>query len=293
MGVGGEVFGISAYKGNNALYKFWELQSGNPEKSPEKLLLVPQLMLSFERSNEQNIKERKYFKSMGVPIELGKHCILFHEHVPGFVPVIIDESKVDEFIVLLEQSLEVLRRAKQAKYFIHPEGHDDAEYLVRTQKREGDGLAWHDVYKNVLPQKLKFRVSYSRDKYEQMGLLPVKPQVFQCDLILVPNAIKDGKTNPYFPFMLLVTDKKNGLILDYKLMPPLPDLHTMYEKIPGIFIELLLEKRFRPFKIEICSDILETLLTTFLGRKGIEVKMVSWLSTVEEAKINLINHLAG
>lgn len=293
MGAGEEVFGISAYKGNNALYKFWELQNENPEKSPDKLLLIPHLMLSFEKISEQNFEEVKHFKSIGAPTELGKHCILFHELIPGFVPGIIGDNVANHFVVVLEQSLEVLKRAQVAKYFIHPEGHDDEMYLVRKQKKGMDQLVWQDTYQRVVPRKEKFSVSYSREKYEQLKLLPVKPQVFQCDLIMVPNPVKEGKANPYFPFILLVTDKKKGIVLDFKLLPPLPDLKAMQEKIPGLFIDLLVEKRIKPFKIEICSDILETLLASILGRTGIEVKLVNRLPTVEEAKHSLINHLAG
>jgi hypothetical protein len=48
MGMAGEHYAVSVYRGPQGLYGFWDLQHMPPFESPQRLLEIPQLSLSFE-----------------------------------------------------------------------------------------------------------------------------------------------------------------------------------------------------------------------------------------------------
>lgn len=291
MGSVNQVFAISAYKGDTALYQFWDLMDIDMEERAEKLIEIPQLMLSFEIINDQNYEDRKKMKLKGLDVKTGNNCILFHELVPGYLPKIIDDDKVNEFSILLEQTLDVINRSKKDMYFIHPEEHDDEMYLVRQKKKVGNQDKWQDIYQRIKPQSYKIPVKYPPDGLDKLISLPKKPVVFQCGFFLIPNPVNDEVTGPYFPYMLLLINKMNGIAEDFQLMTPQPDLKSMHGNIPQVFLEILNNQPFKPFKIEISSTLLDTLLTGILSQAGIEVKMMPKLSVLEQAKINIVNKL--
>ena len=70
---------------------------------------------------------------------------------------------------------------------------------------------------------------------------------------------------------MLLVDKLGGMVTSSSMVPPLPDLKSMYESVPQIVLEELLKIGHRPSEIEIRSDLLIMLLDDTLEHAGCQV----------------------
>ena len=110
MGSGGEFTAISAYRGSRALEQFWRLQELQESARPEDVLLIPNIMLSFTGREELSPEQLSSIKSSGLKFRGAASWPSLEEVIPGFMPVLPEGESVSDTEIILEQTIEVIRR---------------------------------------------------------------------------------------------------------------------------------------------------------------------------------------
>ena len=290
MGSAGQVYAISAYEGATALELFWELES-NPDSNPESILVIPHLMLSFDYKKDIDAVYKKILKETGLDHGEHKRWPVLNRIIPGMMPAIPGASSLEDFAEILVQIIDVCSRAKLDPGFIHPDDHNDETYLFREQVRAGKKLIWNDVYERVKPESLSFKSIIDQSDIGVLTFLKRTPAVLQAGFKMMPAPVREKNKPGYFPFIVMLTEKRSGFVEGFELLSPIPDYHSMVEKIPSIIVNMIKKLKFRPQRIEITDQVLYDILAPALLKCDIRVIHVSVLKSFGEAFDSMISHL--
>jgi len=296
MGSAGQVTAISAYMGTRALGMYWELQQYDPVylsssfTAASRIFTIPQLMLDFVEEEQLESEQIKRIKNFGGKPSKDKLWPVLDQFVPGFVPGEPDEQALGDAPVILEQCLEIFEHTKEDEDFIYSGDDNENLYLIREIK-EGSKTEWQNVFKEIWVDPVEYNIRFPSISLSRLQNQRIKQDTLQIDLIMLPTPVKEGDIKPYYPFMLLVVNKKTGIIQNYIMLSPLPDLDTMYESIPEKILDMFLESNYVPFQVEIRSEILITLLSKLLDRAGITLKKPGQMKAMDEAIEGMMEHM--
>jgi hypothetical protein len=94
MGALGEHYSIAIYQGIEGLDGFWKMQNLGPKLTPEFILQVPQLQLSFEDREIITTEDRAVMKSLGLKFRGANAWPQFRSYRPScFSPGILSRQK--------------------------------------------------------------------------------------------------------------------------------------------------------------------------------------------------------
>ncbi len=291
MGSGGEFTAISAYRGPRALGQFWELFEKDPQRPEEYLLTMPHFMLSFEDRNLLRPEHIERIKASGLTFRGKGSWPVLDEVVPGYVPALPKGSTLADAAIVLEQVLDVAKRAEGNEELIFPESYDDDVYLIREMKGSGSDNSWTDQYRTIEMNPVMYQVKYREDMISALNTLPRKPHTLQVDLVMLPTPVKDKDSGDFIPFALLLCNKKSGIVEGMQILQPKPDLDTMYESLPQELMELLMRNKYLPRRIELRSEIMLLLLPEMLGKAGIEIGKLKKLDSIDQTVKSLLESL--
>ncbi len=281
IGANGELSAVVAYRGSRALGQFWELHNDYQYLRPETILTIPHIMLSFHDRNFLSPEQLRQIKSTGLTFRESGAWPVLEETIPGYIPAVPVDSALPDAAVILEQTLDVVKRTSEEKYLLHPEDRDDEVYLIRETNTKSSGLFWQDRYRTINIKPFRFEVTCRENILVSLSVLPARPIILQLDLVLLTAPVKEEGSKGYFPFILLAANKKTGIIESMEMLTPHPDLDTMYESVPQKVIDMLLSLKYNPLRIEIRSDLLESLLRTILKKAGFKMVRVKELQIIE------------
>jgi hypothetical protein len=285
MGSTGTLHAVSAYDGAKALSQFWALEeSGNPDGGD--ILTIPHFILTFtteEYVDENQLKIlRSIKKDFGYTDELPEvKCIL-----PCQFPKDPDETQLEDFIIILGQTLQVCLRAKTDPSLILSDDKDMDEYLVREYTRTKAGNAWTDKYRKIKLPSLTPKVKWNRNDIDELISLPASKAILQLHFQLLPLWVKGEGDVVYFPVTVILTHKKSGYIENNHLLTPEPDYETTLEKIPKIVLDFIKALGFRPRCIEVKNPVLFEMLYEPMRLASVKLVLKESLLSVEDA----INH---
>lgn len=296
MGSLGEVTAITAYKGERALQMFWKLQEEDPAylsssfAAASRILTIPQIMLDFAEEENLEPEEIKRIKNTGGKPTEDKIWPVLEQYVPGFMPGEPDGQALNDAAIILEQCPYIFEKAREDEDFIYPGDDNENRYLIRSIN-EGSGAEWKNAYKEVWAEPLDYNVRFPLSLLTQLKNRQKKQETVQIDLVMLPSPVKDGDIKPYYPFVLLVINKKTGIIQDFKMLTPLPDLDTMYESIPEKLLDMFLEGNSVPAEVEMRSDVLISLMEQLFHKAGIVLKRPSQMKVTDEAIEGMVSHM--
>ncbi|MGM0529584.1 MAG: DUF7309 domain-containing protein [Bacteroidota bacterium] len=296
MGSLGEVTAITAYKGERALQMFWRLQEedtgylSSSFAAACRIFTIPQIMLDFVEEENLEPEEIERIKSSGGKTVEDKIWPVLDHYVPGFMPDAPDGKALDDAAIILEQCPHVFEKAREDENFLYPGDDMENHYLMRLIKEES-GTEWKDAYKEVWAEPLTYNVRFPSFLLPQVKKRQKKQETVQIDLVMLPSPVKEGDIKPYYPFVLLVINKKTGIIQDFKMLTPLPDLDTMYESIPEKLLDMFLEGNSVPAEVEMRSDVLISLMEQLFDKAGIVLKRPSQMKVTDEAIEGMISHM--
>ena len=295
MGALGEWTAISAYRGLEGLSGFYKLHEEGDVLPPETILTVPHLMLSFREREGLSPEQLANIKSSGISFRGNGNWPSLEMTEPGFFPELPQGPVLEDAMLVYKQALEVFRRTREGTDFLYEEHETFDSMLVREPKEVAGKVKWTDSYVPIT--ELEYSHEYKKEvpeaKVEAVFRLPESRTIVQLELALIPAPVKEKGKKGYFPFGLLLADKKNGLMLGMEMLPPLPDMHQMYEKVPEAVLDQVIKLGFRPTRFEIRSDILFHLVNSSLLRAGCRVLGVKRMEVMDEFIQSLSNHLGG
>jgi len=295
MGKLGEFTAISAYRGLEGLAGFNNIQDQGNGLPPETILTVPHFMLSFTDREDLSPEQLASVKSSGLTFRGAGNWPSLGIFEPGFLPVLPQGEALSDVQIVLKQAVEVIRRTETGCDFLYEEHETYDSILVREQVEMKDHAEWADTYVPLteLDHIPEYNPKVKDSKVEAVFKLPESRTVVQMELALLPAPVQEKGKRGYFPFGLLLADKNSGMMLGMEMIPPLPDLQQMYEKVPEKVLDEVLKLGYRPSRFEIRSDILYKLSHSFLLRAGCRVLGVKQMPLMDEFILSLSEHLGA
>lgn len=295
MGNNGEFTAVAAYRGIEGLAGFYHIQE-NAETIPETTILtVPHLLLSFTDREALDKEDREVLRKSGVTVRGKGRWPSLEEIIPGFIPAFPGEEILTELPAMLEQAIGVIFKTFTKPDILRKKDNDGDKILVRVASGDPSKPVWKSQYET--PDIKNFSIKYTPkcnvDTIESVSLLKTARVTIQADLVLMPAPIKEKVKKAYFPFMLLLLDKTNGMIVGTDLLHPDPDLPSVYEAFPQKLLENLLKLGYRPQSVEFRSELLLGLSSTFLRACGCPAVLVEHMPEMTDAIALLMEHLSG
>ncbi len=290
MGSAGQMSAMSAYDGYAALQMFWELQDENSGLQPWAIIDIPHLMISFPGKDCPDLDKMNLFLPEGINAD-GEFVPVIDKVIPGFVYSPPEGRDLDDLLIILEQSIDVLKRASEDKFLLMPEGFTNDDYLIRESKSGQAGYRWSDFYRNIPPRKIIYSGKYSKKLLTNLSNLSKTRDKFQLDLVMLPNPIMDKGPRGYFAYALLITNSRTGTVDGCELLTPFPNLHAMHESVPEHVLKMLDKMPVIPRVIEVKTSLMEVLLTSLLKKAGVEVSRVNMLESIDIAAKSLMSYL--
>lgn len=293
MGSGGEFQAISAYRGTKALGQFNQLQNEEETVPPETILTIPHIMLSFTDRENLSPEQLASIKSTGLKFRGAGIWPSLKETVPAYLPVLPEGTSLSDASIILEQTLEVARRTVNDPDILCQESEEYYAFLIREHDENDRGTSWRDIYEPIEMDQVKtsYKLVYRKESLKKISLFPERRMIIQMDLVLLPSPVKEKGQKGYFPFVLLMADKKTGLIIGMNMLTPIPDLDTMYESVPQKVLDELVNFGYRPQRIEVRSDLLNELVAKALKMAGCRQLKVKNLHSIDEAVASITSNM--
>jgi hypothetical protein len=210
------------------------------------------------------------------------------------MPVYPAREALEELFLVMQQALAVLERAGEDDNYLLREDDPGRTLLIRTPTGKGPRFRWKDLYLLADPKwgEATYSVDINTDSAAMLSRLPEASQELQLDLFMLPTPVKEKGSKGYFPFVLLLVDKGNGMVRSTSVLAPQPDLQAMYESVPQRVLEELIQLGHRPSGIEIRSDLLFELLEDLLEQAGCRVRWVNKMPQMDEAIGSMVSHMS-
>jgi hypothetical protein len=309
MGSEGEFRALSFYKGNEGLTDYLEFsanvdQLSHPELSEKGMLrastmignpiCIPHLMLSFMDREELERQDLAAIKKSGNSFRGKGNWPRIEEIVPGYLPVYPGREILIELFLVMQQTILVLERAVEDKDYLIREEDPDGTLLIRVPKGKGPKFGWKNHYLFPDPGwgESSYEVNVTAGTHSALSRLPEASQVLQLDLFMLPTPVVEKGSRGYFPFVLMLVEKGNGLIRSTSILAPQPDLRSMYESVSQRVLDELVKSGHRPSKIEIRTDLLFDMLLEILDEAGCSVEWVDRMPEMDEAILSMISGMS-
>lgn len=295
MGMAGEHFAVSVYRGAEGLYGFWGLEEAGPYMNPQMLLDIPQLQASFEDRDQTEKQDRELIKTLGLKFRGAKAWPLFRSYSSGYMPWYLTAEETRFLTVALEQTLVVAPRVKANPDLLWSEDDTvDGDYLIRVAQTENGATVWRDQMMPVPePPSPQVKIMMDMDAFAHLKSLPPSRLVLETDFFSMPTPVQDKGGRPYFPTMLLMVEASQGMVLGFEMMPPAENRETLWGKIPLEIVCKLAELGVRPQEIHVSSELLFNLLEVIGQELNCPIKQRGHLPGLEEAREGLFQFAGG
>ncbi len=266
-----EVFmGISAYIGEQALFRFWEFVDSDRELPFQTIMAIAHINVSLLNKPDQ----------FDWP-----DLISF---TPGKLPVTPDKNELEDLVHILSQTIELSKRAKkkQAPPIIFEDNTE--ELLFRIPDQKGTEIRWRDEIREPVFYTPDVTVNYNRKDLDIFNKLPFGKDSVEIDLCMLQKPVKENGSEPFFPFVFLVVDAKSGMVEEAKIMNPVPDYAGMLGKLPAALISKCIELKEKPKMIFFCHADLHYFIDFFEKYTDVEVEYSHVLPSLDEALHSLL-----
>jgi hypothetical protein len=287
MGHLGEHYSVTVYLGERALAQFRELSAAGPDGTPEMVLEIPQLMLSFEEKEFLEKEDRAVMKENGISYSGKKVYPMFRSYRPGMVPFFFEESEQESMVNFLEQFLEVAIRPESGKKGL--KGKD--AYLVRESVKEGKSIKWNDTFREIpLPGTQELQYPIDSELLARTKNIPVGKNTYEIDFFMTPAQVREKNKRPYFPYLLLTVDQRTELVIFNDLLNPSDGIEKMLVQIPGMLLKKFSQSTSLPIAVFAASPRLADLLLPLMKSLGIKLQYKPGLKSLEMAKSGIMDY---
>jgi Domain of unknown function (DUF6930) len=280
MGAIGEHYSIAIYQGIEGLDGFWRMQDLGPKLTPEFVLQVPQLQLSFEDREIITTEDRAIMKTLGLKFRGANAWPQFRSYRPGCFPWYLEQAEAEMLICGLKQTLDVAPRVKVDPDILFPTEEED-DYLLRVNVKG----TWKDDQIHIdIPYTKTIELHINLPLLDELKERMPGDASVEVDFFMLDEPIQENKKKrPFFPYMLMLAEHDSGFILGSELLKPLPSMEAMWEQIPAKVIENI-ANTLEPKEILVQNVLLKGLLQSIGDELGIKIKKVPRLTAINRAK---------
>lgn len=218
MGRLGEAYGIGIYPGYESIRGYWRMAlEQERDLSFSSFFEQNCLMCNFGDREEVTPKDREIMKALDLRFRGRNQWIYFRSMRPGCYPWHIDAKEAELLIQALQNycmAVQYLREDKIKADF------EKGETLLRFYSPEKE--LWLNTVTKALPipeEAVKYlciqdEILLTRLKSQKKSVLRL-----EMDLFYFPSPVqRDKKSRPYFPQMILLTDKASQALLGQYLV---------------------------------------------------------------------------
>ncbi len=291
MGQLGDHLAVAVYLGAEGLYGLWTMEEMGQDLSPEVLLQIPELQLSFEDRDILAQRDRDLIKSLGLKFRGRNAWPMFRSYQPGFLPWHLDVDQVRFMTLALEQALLVLPRVRENPDMLAPEKEESQDYLVRVPSQQGQDWVWRDEIVQVPPPEPRpIRLVMDEVALGRLKRLPRAAAAFEIDIIMSPSQIQEHRDDrPKLAFFLLLVDHESGMVLGSDVLVADPDQGSMWGQVPLRIVKTLDGLNVVPQQIWARDPLLLQMLALLAQELHFDLYEADELPMLDEAKSFLLD----
>ncbi|MCX6250817.1 MAG: hypothetical protein NTX61_08700 [Bacteroidetes bacterium] len=294
MGNLGEHYALTVYMGERALGQFLELSENGPDASPDMVLEIPQLMLSFENREYIQKEDRAVMKELGITFSGKKSWPMFRCFRPGMIPWFFEESEQESMVNFLEQFLEVAISPESHKRDANSGSNMQDVFLVREYKKVGENRKWRDTYKKILiPSLEELSIPINSELLNKARNTSHGKNIYEIDFFLTPAQVREKNKRPYFSYLLLIVDQQSELVISSEVMNPSDGIENMLAQIPGILLKTFSKRTSLPRVVYTATHRLADVLFPLMKNLGIRLQFKPRLRSLEMAKSSIVEYFSG
>jgi hypothetical protein len=217
MGRNGECYGIGVYPGYRSIAGFYRLL----ESSEEDLQMNPLsfqncLMCYYGNRDELAPEEREIIKSLNLKFRGENNWIYFRSMEEGYYPWFINADQAELMIDALQNFAMAYTHLSSGKIKVDFE---NGETLLREYSPERKEWLNGSVPMPPIPEILGELVFKDELLLKRLQNKPNNNVSVEMDILYLPTPVQDKPDEtPYFPRLLVLLDRKNGILLDQKLL---------------------------------------------------------------------------
>ncbi len=295
MGNVGEYEAVGVYQGAEGIYAFIDLNSG-PSASPDRLMEIPQIQLSFSEAKFLEKRDRELLKGAGLKFTGARPQ--FRSYRPGFLPWFITLKEARLLIHALSQTLEMTKRFVELPAIFPNDGDGETEaFLVRVSRKQDSEplgpsptsgpfweVAWEDQIKRISRPNLQpIDTSIAADLLRDLKGLPLSSMQLEADLFIGPARIGRPQERPLALYMLMLADRQSGLIFGFEALTVEDSLNSMNASVPEKVARLLWQGQVLPKQIIVRSVLLLGLLEPLEEELKIQLRSANELPSIDQA----------
>ncbi len=228
LGNEGLEFGLVVFLGAEGFQIYNRIAMGGPEaKSFEVWARAPLLSMMFVDRQELQQRDLDVIRSLRLRFRGRNAWPLFRCHRPGYLPWYLEKNEVVFLSIIVQQAIDVARRVREGRLDLFAEV--DADMILTRYYRAGQWL--EDWRKPAVPSR-NANVTAPLDEARLSGLRKAAKELrgfWELDIFLLPTAISEGASRPYYPTCILAVEGKSGFIVGAELMGPHPSLAERQE----------------------------------------------------------------
>jgi len=290
MGMLGEHYAVSVYLGTQALYDFLALEDEGPFGTAERLLEIPQLQASWEDREALHAQDREMIKALGRKYRGRQAWPLFRSYQPAYAPWFLTAAEARMLTLALEQIPDIAQRFRDDPALLQPE--NDEQFLVRVARDEQGERVWDDQLMIIPPPPpISIDVAMDAEVLEQLAQMPLSMTTLEADLFMMLTPVRNDDGRLLYPYVLMLADSRNGMIVGSQLLTPEPSLQAMWGMVPVTFVHQLANIGLLPKQVQVQSPLLLQLLQPLTAELRFKLKHVSALPNLDMAKDMLFQTL--
>ena len=292
MGRQGEHYAVAVYRRVEDLFRMIDLV-GDPDQGPEAILETSQLQLSFEDRDFLEPADKRLIKRLGLKFRGRQAWPCFRSYLPGQFRWFVDSDELRQLILALELILDMAPRFRddeQELERLNRLGMEDHVFPMRTPTKVSGAIEWEESMVEI--QRPAQRVIVPE---MDVGLLkhaarfPAVKNKLEVDLRPTPWPIDERQDQrPYFPWIMLVVESAQGVIVGHELLAPLPTLDAVYSRAAGVLLDLLGKNEIRPAEILVRTDRVAALFSQLCTELGIALTVRPRLPQLEDAFASML-----
>jgi len=282
MGNLGEHFAVSIYTGTEGLYGFQRLQELDGAPSPMDVLIVPQLMLSFEDRDILDGEDLQIIRDLEIKPRGDHAWPMIRSYRPGWVPWFLDNEEIEFLKTMLEQALIVLQDRSSLKRVRDALQNDTL--LARVAKKSRGVWIWEELNQKV-PKMPTSRITYmaTAELLERTASLPRKKSEVYLDLQMLMAQIKEKNDDrAYFPFLLIFMDESTKLVLHFELLSAKHGWEQFLAELPVAILDGLNKIAFMPSRLLVRQPFIVDALRPLIKDLGLRFKVVEDMPEMDE-----------
>lgn len=282
MGSNEELFGLAVFRGGEGLESLHDMLLERDERFAW-LHRQKCVMVTFEDRTDLEKRDLAEIKELGCRFRGKKSWPMFRVFDPGLVPWTLSAEQVRYLTIVLEQTMELAKRAKKDELLLVAE--KSGQVLIRSNE---DG-EWVDCWTDpdfILKRPVKVMMEDQAKLNDNMNRITTKKGVWETEFFYAPVAIKGEDERPYYPRLCIWVDRLTRTAVGFHLSYD----ENYAQEFLNHFLQLVEEKGARPQKLIIRTNETLDLFEKTAQRMKIKIEREPKLVYLEEARDDLFEY---